>query len=108
MYSFPLEDNEYIIKKCLATYTCKDDVLSGALYLTDHRLVFVGYILSIDNKYMEEVPLTHIRELLPEKTFFVIPNALKVITINDKVIKFVVKDRNEWLEAINKQIASVN
>lgn len=108
MYSFPLEDDELIMKKCLASYTCEGEVLSGALYLTDQRLVFVGYLLSIDNKYMDEVPLTHIKELLPERTFFVIPNLLKVITIKDKVIKFVVKNRNEWLKAINKQIASVN
>jgi hypothetical protein len=54
------------------------------------------------------VPLTHIKELLPERTFFVIPNLLKVVTIKDKVIKFVVENRNEWLKAINKQIASVN
>lgn len=108
MYSFPLESDEVIIKKCLASYTCNGDVLNGALYLTDNRLVFVGYALSITNKYMEEVPLTHIKELQAIKTFFVVPNALQVVTIQDKVIKFVVKGRNEWLEAVNNQLRAVN
>lgn len=104
MYTFPLEADELIKKKCLASYNCDRDVLSGALYLTDQRLVFVGYALDITNKYMDEVPLTHIKEILPEKTFYIIPNVLKVVTIGDKVIKFVVEGRNEWLEAIKRQI----
>ena len=108
MYSFPLEPEEIILKKCLASYSSNSDVLNGALYLTDSRLVFVGYALSISNKYMDEVPLTHIKELLPEKTFLLIPNVLKVVTIKDKVIKFVVKGRDEWLEAINRQSLLVN
>ncbi|MBP2663996.1 MAG: hypothetical protein H6Q71_1944 [Firmicutes bacterium] len=108
MYTFPLESDELIKKKCLASYASNREVLNGALYLTDQRLVFVGYALSITNKYMDEVPLTHIKELLPEKTFFVIPNVLKVVTIKDKVLKFVVEGRNEWLEAINRQMTIVN
>ena len=108
MYSFSLEADELILRKSHASYTCQGDVLSGALYLTDRRLVFVGYILSIDNKYLDEIPLTHIKDLMPEKTFFIIPNVLKVITIKDKTIKFVIENPHDWLEAINKQIASVN
>ena len=108
MYSFPLEKNETIIKKCLASYTSDNDVLNGALYLTEYRLVFVGYALSAANKYMDEVPLTHIKELRAEKTFYIIPNALRVVTIKDKVIKFVVKGRDEWFNAINDQIAQGN
>lgn len=108
MYSFPLESDEIIIKKCLASYTSDGDVLNGALYLTNHRLVFVGYALSVTNKYMDEVPLAHIRELRAEKTFFIIPNVLKVVTIKDKVIKLVVKGRNEWLAAVNQQLELVN
>lgn len=108
MYSFPLENDEFIIKKCLASYTCNSEGLNGALYLTDKRLVFVGYSLNITNKYMEDVPLSHIKETLPAKTFYMIPNALKVITIKDKTIKFVVEDRNGWLAAIQQQIDMIN
>lgn len=107
MYRFPLTDEEIIIKKCLASYSCDKDVLTGALYLTDYRLVFVGYALSITNKYMTETLLTHIKELRSEKTFFIIPNVIKVVTINDKVIKLIVKGRNQWVDAINKQIAMI-
>lgn len=104
MYSFPLAADESIIKKCLASYTCDKDVLNGALYLTDSRLVFVGYLLSINNKYMDEVPLAHIKALAADRTFYIIPNALKVITRQDKVIKYIVQDRNQWLDAITRQM----
>lgn len=69
MYTFPLEPDELIIKKCLASYSSSGDNLTGALYLTDRRLVFVGYVLNINNKYMDDVTLSHIKEILPEKTF---------------------------------------
>ncbi|CQR73968.1 hypothetical protein SOV_20850 [Sporomusa ovata DSM 2662] len=108
MYTFPLETDELIKKKCLASYASNREVLTGALYLTDQRLVFVGYALNIANKYMDEVPLAHIKEILPEKTFFVIPNVLKVVTIKDKVLKFIVEGRNEWLKAIQRQIDIVD
>ncbi|QDR80895.1 GRAM domain-containing protein [Sporomusa termitida] len=104
MYSFPLAADEIIIKKCHASYTCDSEVLNGALYLTNHRLVFIGYLLSINSKYMDEVPLAHIKTLAAEKTFYIIPNVLKVVTMQDKAIKYIVKGRNQWLTAINRQI----
>lgn len=108
MYSFPLEKSEVILKKGMANLYCDDLVLNGALYLTNERLVFVGYLLDLISKYMEEVPLVHIKEIKPEKTFFILPNAIELATIRDRKLKLIVSERNKWLAEINRQISLVN
>ena len=104
MYSFPLLEHETVLKKDHASLTLDDNSFTGALYLTNERLVFVGYILDIKKKYLEEVMHQHIYRLDKEKTFYLFPNVLIVETIHDKVLKFVVKDRDSWYEAIQEQI----
>ena len=104
MYSFPLLEHETVLKKDHASLTLDDNSFTGALYLTNERLVFVGYILDIKKKYLEEVMYQHIYHLGKEKTFYLFPNVLIVETIHDKVLKFVVKDRDSWYEAIQEQI----
>lgn len=103
MYSFPLETDESILMKGEANYSCGDTHLTGALYLTGHRLVFVGYVLTLDDKLMEEVLLSHIKDVKTEKTFYIFPNLIKVTTIDDKKISFVVKNRDEWFRKINQE-----
>lgn len=109
MYSFPLADTEEIIKKGHASLHLEDSAFTGAFYLTSERLVFVGYVMDITRKYMEEVPLTHIREVRGEKTFFIIPNGLAVSTITGKDLKIIVDpgDRNAWLKAIDEQLKKI-
>lgn len=107
MYSFPLGENEKIIRKDHANMTCDGNHLNGALYLTTDRLVFIGYLLNISNKCMEDVPLEHIESITPEKTFYVIPNAITVRTIQQRKLKFIVKKRDEWIEAIQKSVDSI-
>ena len=103
MYSFPVEVGENIVKKDLVNLQCDGEAFSGALYLTTQRLVFVGYLLDITHKYMEELPLTHISEITRGKSLFIIPNVLKVQTIQDRKLKFVVRGSGDWLVEINKQ-----
>ncbi len=43
MYALPLADDEYIIKKDIATVLTGDKAGLGGLYLTTERVVFVGY-----------------------------------------------------------------
>ena len=103
MYSFPVQANEHILKKGLVNLKCDDDTFSGALYLTTDRLVFVGFLLDITHKYMEDVPLAHISEITRGKSLFIIPNVLNVCTIKDRNLQFVVSGSGEWLAEINKQ-----
>lgn len=104
MYSFPLEEQEQIIKKDHANLYCDGQAFAGAFYLTSERLVFVGYLLDIHDKYIEDVPLAHITDVMPGKTFYFIPNVLKVSTIRDRKLKFIVNGRDQWLSAISEQI----
>lgn len=107
MYSFPIEERESIIKKDHANLYCDGEAYTGAIYLTNERLVFVGYLMDINNKYMEEVPLSHIKEAKPGKTFYLIPNVLNICTIMDRKLKFIVNGRDNWLSEIDCQISKL-
>lgn len=104
MYSFPLGENEHVLKKGMASLHIDADAFSGALYLTDERLVYVGYMMDITRKYMEEIPLEHIGEAKAGKTFYVIPNVINIVTIKGRRLKVIVEKRNEWLAAIQERI----
>jgi hypothetical protein len=103
VYSFPIETGENILKKGLVNLELDGEAFSGALYLTTERLVFIGYLLDITHKYMEDVPLAHISEMTRGKSLLIIPNVLNVWTIKDRKLKFIVSGSGEWLAEINKQ-----
>lgn len=103
MYSFPLNEGEKILKKDHANMQKAGEAFHGALYLTNERLVFVGYMGDLSNKYMNETPLEHVQELLPEKTFYVIPNIINVQNLKDHNYKIIINNRDQWIQAINEQ-----
>ena len=107
VYSFPVETGENILKKGLVNLELDGEAFSGALYLTTARLVFIGYLLDITHKYMEDVPLAHINEITRGKSLFVIPNVLTIGTIKDRKLKFIVSGSSEWFTEINKQITLI-
>ncbi len=106
MYSFPLADDEKIIKKSHASLHLEDSAFTGAFYLTNERLVFVGYVMDITRKYMEEIPLAHVADIRGEKTFFIIPNVLVISTLGGKSLRIIVDpgNRNAWLAAIREEV----
>ena len=79
--------------------------LTGALYLTNHRLLFVGYIHG--NVYVNEtaVALGQIREVRGGKTYFLIPNALNITNDRNEHLRFIVHERDEWIKAILAEMA---
>lgn len=106
MYSFPLGETEEIIKKGHASLHLEDSAFTGAFYLTTERLVFVGYVMDITRKHIEEIPLAHVSEVRGEKTFFVVPNVLAISSAWGKSLKIIVDpgSRNAWLDAIRQQL----
>ena len=107
MYRFSLEQNEQILKKGTASLHVDRDVFAGALYLTNERLVFVGYVHGVNTKYDKAFSLKQIKEIKPTKTLLIIPNAF-VITINDnEQFELIVHGRNEWLEAIRVRMTAL-
>jgi hypothetical protein len=107
MYRFPLEQNEQILKKGKATLHIDRDAYNGALYLTNERLVFVGYFLGANTRNEKTVLLKHIRGIKPRKSLFVIPNVLEITADSKEQLKFVVYGRDEWLAAIRNQMAVI-
>jgi hypothetical protein len=99
-----MEEGECILKKGLVNLYCDGEAFNGALYLTNERLVFIGYLLDVTCKYIEDIPLAHVSEITQEKSLFIIPNVLRVRTIKDRELKFIVSERNKWLTEINEQI----
>lgn len=104
MYKFPLSDTETILRKDLASMSLGGEAYNGALYLTDERLVFVGYVMDIRNKYIEEILYHQIQELKPVKSLFIVPNALSLTTVTGRTMRFVVKDRNDWIAEIRRKM----
>ena len=117
MYSFLLEPDELILKKGCATLSCDDiylkglqlhiNTMEGVLYLTTSRLVFVGHLLAATTKHVEEIPLVHIDQIIPEKSLFILPNAIRIITIRNKELLLVVHQRNAWIAELEKQAAQL-
>ncbi len=107
MYTFRLAEDEIILKKDLANLQCEDNHLAGAFYLTTNRLVFIGYLVDATQKFMEEATFAEIKEVRPEKTFGIIPNVIRIIKIDGKEIKILVKKRNDWLDEIRTQMGKL-
>ena len=105
MYRFPLEKNEKILKKDAATLHIDREALTGALYLTNDRLVFVGYVAGLVFKTVEAVSLRQIREIKGSKTMLIIPNVLDITTESNEHFKIIVQGRDEWLAAIRQGVA---
>lgn len=100
LYSFPLEPEEQILKKGMASLHQEGGAWTGAFYLTTDRLVFVGYMMDISRKYLEEIPLAHIENIKGGKTFYLFPNVLQITTIRGRTVEIIVEGRDEWLKAI--------
>lgn len=99
MYSFPLEEDEIILKKSMATLDLQDSY-AGALYLTNFRLVFIGYLPHDRQKYMYDIPLVHIKTIKPVNTLLILPNGIYIETIRGQRLRLIVTKRDDWLKAI--------
>ena len=107
MYSFPVDEQEEIRKKGHASLHMDGNAWTGAFYLTSDRLVFIGYMIDISRKYIEEIPLSHIAELRAGKTFLVIPNVLDIVTIGGRRVRLIVSGQTAWLAAIRAEMDRV-
>lgn len=107
MYRFPLGDKEKILSKDPATLHIDREALSGVLYLTSERLVFVGYVSGLVHKTIQDFPLKQIRDIKGGKTMFMIPNVIDIITENNECYKIIIQGRDQWIAAIRREAALV-
>ncbi|MBP1765650.1 MAG: hypothetical protein H6Q65_2708 [Firmicutes bacterium] len=104
MYSFPLREDERILKKSMANLETESAHLTGAFYLTTSRLVFIGYLVDATQKYVEEASFAQIQEIRPEKTFWLISNVIRIVRNDGSHIKILITKRNDWMDEIHNQM----
>jgi len=104
VYSFNLREDELILKKGMANLETESTHLTGAFYLTTNRLVFIGYLVDSTQKYVEEASFAQIREIRPEKTFWLISNVVRIVRNDGSHIKILITKRNDWLKEIYNQM----
>jgi hypothetical protein len=106
-YGFPLKDDEKIIYKEHANMHDSEYVLSGAMYLTDMRIVFVSLVPNSNNKVTYSISLYDIREVKTEKSLFVFNNILRIVDVHDNRYKFIVKGQKKWQAQISMQLDQI-
>lgn len=105
MYAFQLTEEEQILKKAMCAAHIGDKSGLGALYLTTERVVFIGYErTAVTTTVEEEIPLEHIDEITAGKTLAILPNVVTIATIRGRRFKFVINGRDDWIEAIRRQM----
>jgi hypothetical protein len=107
MYKFDLEKDEQIIKKGMASFKDDSETLTGALYLTNKRLIFVGYLHGITFKSEKAVNLKQISTIIGCRTLFIIPNGIEITTQDGEHLSLSLTERDNWLLAIRHRISSV-
>ncbi len=108
MYVFKLNANERIVRKAVGSAQFDDKAGLGALYLTNERIVFIGYErTTITSTVEEEIPLEHIEEIKAAKTFALLANAIEINTIRGRRFRFTIDNRDSWIEAIKERMDKI-
>ncbi len=94
--SFAGED---LVKEGGANHFSNIEAVGGWIYLTDQRLLFRSHSRNVQRHELS-IPLQKISEATPCRTFGIIPNGLKIKTIDGNTEKFVVEDRKDWVKKI--------
>jgi len=77
------------------------EAVGGWLYLTDKLLIFISHNNNIQNHEMI-IPLAIIQKVEKYLTLGVVPNGLKIISV-DEEDKFVVNDRKKWIQLLQQK-----
>jgi hypothetical protein len=108
VYVFKLNANERIVRKAVGSAQFDDKAGLGALYLTNERIVFIGYErTTITSTVEEEIPLEHIEEIKAAKTFALLANAIEINTIRGRRFRFTIDNRDSWIEAIKERMDKI-
>ena len=104
MYSFALLANETILKNGLACLELDEFHLYGALYLTNERLLFIGYTRMNAFKHKVEIDLAHIEHLQTKKTLSLFDNAIQIMTFQGFTCTIIIDQRDQWATDISQQM----
>lgn len=96
-----VSENDNLIRTAPANHLYKGDSAGGKLYLFKDRLHFKSHQMNMNNHEMV-IDIQDIRNASLFNFLFIIPTGLKVTTRNGKKEKFVVENRKQWMEDINR------
>jgi hypothetical protein len=95
----PLAPDEDLIKEGGANHFKNFEAVGGWIYLTKKGLLFRSHSMNLQKDELS-IPLQQIGEVRPRMTFAIIPNGLEIKTIDGRIEKFVVEDRQDWVKKI--------
>ena len=88
-----------IIMEGSANHFKGKESVGGWIWLNSDEVIFKSHNFNFQNHQIV-IPLIQIAEVKPSLTLGLVPNGLKIITINGAVEKFVVNKRKVWVEKI--------
>lgn len=96
-----LDEDEELIYEGGANLFRGIEGVGGKLFLTNQRLYFKPHKINVQSEE-QSIPLAQIDEVSTYKTSKIIQldNGLQVDTVDKQVYKFVVNDRDEWIEQL--------
>jgi len=80
--------------------------VGGWLYLTSEEVIFKSHAFNIQS-HETVIPLDKIAEIKIGSTLGFIPNRLQLVLKNGVIERFVVFNRNTWVEQLNSAISSL-
>jgi hypothetical protein len=101
-----LRDDEDVLRDGMANLQRGIEAVGGHLYLTTHRLIFESHALNIQTG-TTIIPLRDVQEMWKTWTKFLgflpmFPNSLAVSTSKGQTYRFVIFDRDGWINAIRE------
>ncbi len=96
-------NNEFVIKQGAANHFVGIESVGGQLYLTNERLFYKSHNINFNNHELN-IPLKNIKKTIYCRTFFVVPNGLKIHLKNGKIEQFVLWKKKQWKNEIDKLI----
>ena len=96
------EPGETILFDTLANHFKSIEGVGGKLYLTNKRLVFKSHKINFQ-KHQLSINLSDIQKVDRYRPLGIANNGLLIKTANNKTEKFVVEQREEWMDQLTKK-----
>jgi len=98
-----LNANEFVLKAADTRHYSEEDKIDGKLVLTNQRIYFTT-VSGVKNKLQMEIKPREINEVMNFNNRFIFSNGLCILMNNGKLLKFEIKNRNQWAQMIAKII----
>ncbi|TMR22797.1 hypothetical protein ETD86_10230 [Nonomuraea turkmeniaca] len=90
---------ESVLHKGVANLWAGPEAVGGRLWLTSRVLVFRSHAVNVQTGVWAW-PLEEIVSTAPVNTLGIVPNGLEVVLRNGERVRFVVRKRRAWMQAI--------